>query len=431
MNEQVEIIQSQLDEEKRKYELLQKVSFELTKLSPLTDRLNNILEFLDDSFNLNHTILLIPSKENTVLKVLASRGFQNDGIGAEIPFDFGIVGAVATKKKKMRLSRLSQHKKYVEAGTTNDTTNNLSDNLPKLEKSESLVALPLVVNNELVAVLSCESENVLFFSQKEEDLLMTLSQTIALSIQNAMVYEQLEDRVKRRTQELQLINETKDHLFSVIAHDLRSPLSALEGVSELFEFYAKKERYDKMLEVSNRVVRTTQNISQLLDNLLHWSLSQKKGIQNTPTTFSINSLLAEVETIFAELLENKQLSLSIKVDKTTSVHADYNMTFSIFRNLLSNAIKFTSKGGEINISSMPSDNETCICVRDSGVGIEQAILDKLFTLNSNTRRLGTDREKGSGLGLVLVKEFVKENNGHIRVETSEKGSAFYVCLPKV
>jgi signal transduction histidine kinase len=430
MNEQVEIIQNQLDEERRKYELLQKVSFELTKLAPLTERLNNILEFLDDSFNLNHTILLIPSKENTVLKVLASRGFQNNGIGAEIPFDFGIVGAVASKKKKMRVSRLSQYKKYVEAARTNDTTSKLSDNLPKLEKSESLVALPLIVNNELVAVLSCESEDILFFTQKEENLLMTLSQTIALSIQNAMVYEQLEDRVKRRTQELQQINETKDHLFSIIAHDLRSPLSALEGVSELFEFYARKEKYDKMLEVSNRVVRTTQNISQLLDNLLHWSLSQKNGIQYSPTTFSINQLLREVETIFAELLENKQLSLSIKVDKSDSVHADYNMTFSIFRNLLSNAIKFTSKGGEISISSMLSDNEICICVRDSGVGIAQDILDKLFTLDSGTRRLGTDREKGSGLGLVLVQEFVKKNNGNIRVETSETGSAFHVCLPR-
>jgi signal transduction histidine kinase len=292
------------------------------------------------------------------------------------------------------------------------------------------VALPLVVNDELVAVLSCESENILFFSQKEENLLMTLSQSIALSILNAMIYEQLEERVKQRTHELQLINETKDHLFSVIAHDLRSPLSALEGISELFEYYAKNEKYDKMLEVSGRVVRSTQSISQLLDNLLHWSLSQKKVIQYTPTEFSIDELLKEVQEVFSGLLEHKQLSLSIHADKAYRVLADYNMTFCIFRNLLSNAIKFTPKKGSIQITATAADNEVCVCVKDSGIGIEPNTLDQLFTLQPNTRRLGTDREKGSGLGLVLVKEFVKENKGHIRVESAATGSAFYVALPK-
>lgn len=430
MSDQIEIVQNQLDEEKRKYELLQKVSFELTKLAPLTERLNNILEFLDESFNLNHTILLIPSREHTVLKVLASRGFENDGVGAEIPFDYGIVGAVASKKKKMRVSRLSQYKRYVDAIGSNDSGQAHAGHLPKLEKSESLVALPLVVNDELVAVLSCESENILFFSQKEENLLMTLSQSIALTIQNAMVYEQLEDRVKKRTQELQQINETKDHLFSVIAHDLRSPLSALESVSELFEYYVKQEKYDKMLEVSSSVVKTTQNVSQLLDNLLHWSLSQKRGIQCMPTSFPVNTLLTEVQGLFSGLLENKQLSLSIEVSADDQLFADYNMTFSIFRNLLSNAIKFTPKGGEIKILATRSDHDLCICVEDSGVGIEPDMLNNLFALGSEARRLGTDREKGSGLGLVLVKEFVKENKGHIRVESSETGSIFRVFLPK-
>jgi signal transduction histidine kinase len=430
MSDSIEIVQRLLDEEKRKYELLQKVSFELTKLAPLAERLNNILEFLNESFNLNHTILLIPSKENTVLKILASRGFEKNGIGTEIPFDHGIVGAVASKKKKMRISRLSQHKRYVEAANPSYKKLPYSDNFPKLEYAESLVALPLLANNELVAVLSCESENILFFSQKDEKLLMTLSHTIALSIQNAMVYEELEERVKTRTQQVQQINETKDHLFSIIAHDLRSPLGALEGVSELFEFYAKKKQYDKMLELSGKVVRTTQNVSQLLDNLLHWALSQKNGIQLKPSNFSIYFLLKEVEEVFTGLLEHKQISLSIEINETIQVHADYNMTSSIFRNLLSNAIKFTPKRGTIGITATLCDKKNCIRIKDSGIGIEQEIIEKLFTLESDTRRLGTDREKGSGLGLVLVKEFVKENKGSIRVESSPVGSTFYVCLPE-
>jgi signal transduction histidine kinase len=430
MDDQLKIAQNQFEEEKRKYDLIQKVSFELTKLTPLKDRLQNILEFLDESFDLNHTVLLIPSKENATLKVLASRGFEQSGIGVEVPFEFGIVGAVASKKKKMRVSRLSQNRRYVNAAKTKEEIQNLPDNFPKLDKAESFVALPLIVNDELVAVLSCESENILFFSQKEENLLMTLSQTIALSIQNAMVYEQLEDRVKRRTQELQQINETKDHLFSIIAHDLRSPLSALEGVSELFEYYAKNEKYDKMIEVGSRVVRATQNVSLLLDNLLHWSLSQKKGIEYSPTTFSIHSLLKEVQEVFAGLLEHKQLSILINVDEENQIHADYNMTFCIFRNLMSNAIKFTPKGGNIKIEATSSNNEIYISIKDSGVGIEQNIIDNLFTLGSDTKRLGTDREKGSGLGLVLVKEFVKENKGQIHVESSETGSTFIVSLPE-
>ena len=160
-------------------------------------------------------MLLFPAKNNTILRVFASRGFSDLGIGVEIPFNYGVVGTVASKKKKLRISRISQYRRYANAFVKKDKSNSQTIKLPGLPNAESQVALPLIANNELVAVLSCESEDILFFHQKDEDLLMTLSQQIALSIQNSIIYEQLEERVKLRTQELENLNKTKDRLFSI------------------------------------------------------------------------------------------------------------------------------------------------------------------------------------------------------------------------
>ena len=430
MEGSIEILAKELQQEKRKNEFLRSVSLELGRISTVEEKLNNILELLDIQFNLKHTMLLFPDKKKEFLHVFASRGFEDSGIGTKIPFKQGIVGVVADRKKRLRVSRLSQYRRYASAHFQNHKSLENQTKLPHLVNAESQVALPLLANDELVAVLSCESENIQFFHQSDEDLLMTLSQQIALFIQNSILYEEMEVRVKDRTSELEKINETKDRLFSIIAHDLRSPVSALESVSELLEYYNKNGQQKKIAEIGPKIKYAAKNVNQLLDNLLNWSLSQQEGIQCNPQSLRLSSLIEEARELFIDLLESKNIDFKHDIDDNLFILADYNMAFSVFRNVISNSIKFTPAQGKVELTARAFINHVQINISDTGIGIDKDRIETLFTLHDKKSTLGTNRERGSGLGLVIVKEFMVLNNGSIELESSEKGTVVHLTFNK-
>jgi len=430
MERSIELLEKELKEEKRKNGLLRNVALELGTLSTLEDKLNNILALLDSNFNLRHTMILFPAKDNTVLRVFASRGFEDSGIGAEVPFNHGVVGVVATKKKKLRVSRLSQYRRYAIAFMKKDTPAKGITKLPGLANAESQVGLPLIANNELLAVLSCESEDILFFDKTDEEFLMTLSQQIAISIQNSIIYEQLDERVKRRTAELENLIKTKDRLFSIIGHDLRSPVTSLEGIAELFEYYGSAGRINKLLALGPKISYAAKNVNQLLDNLLNWALSQQNGIKCSPQKIDVTSLIKEVQHTFEDFIASKHIQFTHNEGGESAIYADYNMIFSVLRNVISNAIKFTPSSGSIEVSTSDTEGGVQITIKDSGIGISKEKIATLFTLQENKSTLGTDRERGSGLGLVLVNEFVQLNKGTIHIESSDDGTVIQLLFPK-
>ena len=430
MERSIELLEKELKEEKRKNELFRTVSLELGNLSTLEVKLNNILALLDCNFNLKHTLLLFPAKNNTVLRVFASRGFKDSGIGVEIPFNHGVVGVVASKKKKLRVSRLSQYRRYASAFVKKEKATVGITKLPGLVNAESQVALPLIVNNELVAVLSCESEDIMFFHKADEDLLMTLSQQIALSIQNSIVYEQLDERVKLRTADLENLIKTKDKLFSIIGHDLRSPVTALEGIAELFEYYNSTGNQDKLAGLGPKISYAAKNVNRLLDNLLNWSLSQQGGIKCAPQKINLTSLIEEVHHVFKDFIASKNIQFVYNEDGEATIYADYNMIFSVLRNVIGNSIKFTPSSGHIEVSTMDIENKVQVIIKDTGVGISPEKIKTLFSLQENKSTLGTDRERGSGLGLVLVNEFMILNKGSISIDSSKEGTSVQLLLPK-
>ena len=423
-------LERELLEEKRKNNLLHNVSSELNELTPLDIKLNHILELLEKSFDLRHTMILVPVNNGTALKVIASRGFPNSGIGVEVPLNYGIVGAVASKKKKLRIARLSQYRRYTMAIMDEKHITSKQGMLPCLKNAESQVALPLISNNELVAVLSCESEDVQFFHQSDEEFLMTLSQQIALSIQNSMIYEQLEERVKIRTIELEKINAAKDRLFSIIGHDLRSPVAALSEVAGLFQYYSDKGDKDKLLIMSDKITHAAENVNHLLDNLLNWSLSQRNGIRYLPEKINVHAIVNEVYNLFKDSINSKNIVFIQSVNPETSINADHNMTFSILRNVLSNAIKYTERKGRIEVTSADDSKWVQIVIKDTGKGMENEKIKYLFTLQEKKSSPGTEHEKGSGLGLVLVNEFIQINKGKITVESSSNGTSIHLFFPR-
>lgn len=228
--------------------------------------------------------------------------------------------------------------------------------------------------------------------------------------------------------QLQESNITKDRLFSILAHDLRGPIGSLEQMLNLFSMEELDEETKEMLMDDIKV--TVKSSFTLLDNLLNWARIQSGPIKMHPEKISVKSLVENTQNLLESQAEQKSLHFDVTGDESAFIFSDINSSEMILRNLVSNAIKFTPEQGQINIRWNEEGDFVRISVSDNGVGIEKEKLDKLFTLTTNTT-WGTKGEKGTGLGLVLVKEFVEKNGGSIEVSSSpDKGSTFSFTLPR-
>ncbi len=244
------------------------------------------------------------------------------------------------------------------------------------------------------------------------------------------VNEQLEVKVAERTEELQKTIKTKDKFFSILAHDLRSPFTGLLGLFDLLlhdpDAFPEEEKNNMLHQIYN----SSLQLYKLLENLLNWSRTQTKNIKLNPEKISINELLNENIALLKEQASNKKVELLNEIDQDISVFADRNTIDTVFRNLISNAIKFSREEGTVKINSSVENDIARIVVMDNGIGITQENLEKLFKIDNMVSTKGTHNETGTGLGLMLCKEFIELNKGRISVEsTIDIGSNFIVELP--
>lgn len=229
---------------------------------------------------------------------------------------------------------------------------------------------------------------------------------------------------------LKELNATKDKLFSIIAHDLKNPFNALMGFSDLlernFNFLSDEEKKEYISVISD----STQNLYKLLDNLLQWTRTQTGSIAYNAENFKLQTLIKQEVDLLTPNAEKKKIKIDINVENDLTAFADKNSIAIVIRNLVSNAIKFTSNGGWIEISAHANDKFVEVVVNDSGIGIKNEDIDKIFMLDGSFTTKGTANETGTGLGLLLCKEFVEKNNGKIWVDSYKgKGSSFYFTLP--
>jgi signal transduction histidine kinase len=235
--------------------------------------------------------------------------------------------------------------------------------------------------------------------------------------------------LKAAKEELKQALATKDKFFSIIAHDLINPFSALLGLSSLLATQNNQLSADEKEEFIQDILRTSNQGYNLLKNLLDWSRAQTGRIQMTPTTLSLQDIVYRSMALLDNNAKAKNIDIFSSID-TTLVFADEYMLDTVIRNLLSNAIKFTPADGNVEISAKEEGPEVEISISDTGVGIKQQDIDKLFQIDVSHSTVGTAKEEGTGLGLILCKEFVEKNGGTIRVESEEgKGSRFYIRLP--
>lgn len=240
-----------------------------------------------------------------------------------------------------------------------------------------------------------------------------------------------EKQLQELTGKLRELNATKDKFFSIIAHDLKNPFNSILGFSDLLIKNVSKYTYDEIERFMGIIHSTSQNAYNLLENLLNWSRSQTGTIEFCPHLYEITDIiLANVEFV-ENLALKKNISINFSPEEKFLVEIDKNMMDTVFRNLLTNAIKFSYPGGKIDIEANELKNHYEISITDYGIGIDSENLEKLFRIDNKYSSFGTSQEKGSGLGLIICKEFVERNNGKISVKSEfQKGSVFAVMLPK-
>ena len=239
-----------------------------------------------------------------------------------------------------------------------------------------------------------------------------------------------EMQLQKYSDELEELNATKDKFFSIIAHDLKSPFNGIVGFSEILKNEVGHLDIETIKEYARLIYTTSKNTYQLLENLLDWARIQQSRMTFQPSMVALHKIVNDEIELMVQKATSKMISVINRIPENLIISADEYMMKTVLRNLISNAIKFTSSNGTVEIKSEIRQDELEISVKDSGVGIRKEIIEKIFKIDCNYTSRGTDNETGTGLGLILCKEFVEKHGGRIWVESEEgKGSEFKLTIP--
>ena len=275
-------------------------------------------------------------------------------------------------------------------------------------------------------------------AQKEEleDINDHLKETNTLIQERQQKIEKQSEELKAQAEELnkmnsslRKLNATKDKFFSIIAHDLKNPFHSIMGFTDLLLNHFDDFTNEKKINYLQIIQSSAENVFKLLENLLHWARSQTGNIEFSPEVFDLNEMADQNIELVNSLLKDKRITAFKDIPENTTMYADKNMINTVLRNLITNAIKFT-EGGKISVIAATDANLTTIEIRDTGMGIPADKIDMLFEVDKGKSTEGTRHESGTGLGLILCKEFIEKNAGKIWAESKEgEGSSFAFTLP--
>lgn len=246
---------------------------------------------------------------------------------------------------------------------------------------------------------------------------------------NGLLNERQEE-IKLQADQLMTLNATKDKFFSIIAHDLKNPFMGIRGFSDILIRDFDKIDKKKHLEFLQNINESSESASDLLNSLLEWARVQTGKIGSNPENINLKEIIRKNIDLYNSFSMEKNIRVHVSVEETINVYADKNMVNTIIRNLLGNALKYTFENGEIHLNAKKENTHVVIEVKDNGIGMEPSAADKLFRIDQSVSSPGTKGEKGTGLGLILCRDFVQANNGTISVSSEKgKGSSFTVILP--
>ncbi|WP_370090469.1 ATP-binding protein [Ekhidna sp.] len=318
----------------------------------------------------------------------------------------------------------THHKKYVA----------LKDSIQSIETTQKMADLRTEFE-----VGQKQAEVDLLTAEKRTQRIITIAVgafAFILIVLAAIIYKYYRSKAKinrilgEQKAELERLNSTKDKFFSIISHDLRSPVAGFHGISQMIKMMVQTKQTDQLLEMTEHIDSSVDQLSKLLDNLLNWAMQQQGHIPNVPEKLNLKEMSDELVKVLSNMAQGKSIELVTDVPKNMELWSDKNTTMTILRNLVNNALKFTPEGGEVGIKASEENGMAKIEVYDTGVGMPKDKLKKLFQLQDKKSTYGTSGEKGLGLGLQLVHEFMEMNNGKIEVDSEEgKGTTFTLWLP--
>ena len=264
-----------------------------------------------------------------------------------------------------------------------------------------------------------------------EKLFLQFGRMMKISDRQQQQLLNTKEYISNYNEELKSLNATKDKFFSIIAHDLKSPINSFLNIGNILVNHIDKFSKEELQDMANDVKKSGDNLFKLLENLLFWARMQMKRIEFQPEILSLDTLAYHNISLLKLNADQKDISIVSNISENAKVFADPNMLNTVLRNLISNAIKFTKPGGEIAISHNETENHDVISVKDDGVGISEENQENLFRIDVNVSQVGTNNEKGTGLGLILCKEMVEKHQGSIDVTSKEnEGTTFELNIKK-
>ncbi len=418
-------MEMRLERQLKNEELISRISTQLlaTKTGDLDCAIIDSLRMFSEFAGVDKSFILIVDEKNRTYDSVYEWCFDKE---------YSVTGRmknIPINNIRWSLEKLSDNKIL--------TINCLSDFPPEAANERELVesfgiksytAVGLNYDNKISGILGFDS----IVSKKEWDERELYSvKLFSEIIANTLERKQIEVRLINSEKSLRELNAAKDKFFSIIAHDLKNPFMGILGFTEIlsnsFEQYDDAEK-QKMISF---IKRSAESAYKLLENLLEWSRVQIGVARVSPLQTDISILINDSITSLKDVAHTKNIKIITTVQSETYVYADEEMIKTIIRNLLTNAIKFSHPDGYIKITAEDLKENLKLSITDKGIGIKKELLDNLFRIDKSTTTKGTLGEKGTGLGLILCKEFVEKNNGKLIIESKEsEGSIFSIVLPK-
>ena len=285
------------------------------------------------------------------------------------------------------------------------------------------VEIPILTKNNGIRIILWNSASI--YDREGKQVISTVAQG-----QDITQRKQTEEALRSSEAKLKDLNATKDKFFSIIAHDLRSPFNGILGFSSMLKEDAYELNPETIIEYGDLINKAALQVFRLLDNLLNWARVQQGLLAFNPTPVTLKEISHEVIELMVENAATKKITVKDNIPDGLMVTADSDMLRSVVRNLVSNAIKFTPSNGKVELDAVEHDQQVEISVKDSGKGIPRDTIDKLFNIDTNFTTRGTAGEEGTGLGLILAKEFVEKHSGKVWAESREdQGSVFHFTIP--
>lgn len=402
------------------------------------DQLKKVEKFFDRILKNNNAIkLLVDIKTNKIVKsnqyAQEFYGFSEEELNNKEIFDINALTSEEVKEEYQRAKE--QGRDYFEGRQKNS-----SGEIKKV----MVRSTPLTIedNNYMYLIIhemepkeegdnleNQEAKTQVFslFSSGEDS---NLNDDFSDLEQNTKDFVELTNKLAESEEKFKKLNASKDRFFSIISHDLKNSFFSVMGLSKILADPENDDSEEKKLETAQMLHNSSKKLYAFLENLLSWARVQRGEIEFEPDENDLSDIAAEVIYIFKAKAEQSGVILKNYIPQGTSVYCDANMVNTILRNLISNAINFTPKNGMVTIDAIVRTDEVTISVNDTGIGISQANIKKLLRLDSKHIGTNVSGEKGTGLGLVLCKEFVEKHDGTIWIESElGKGSKFYFSIP--